>query len=196
MWHRHWFLAVPFLFAAAVVCASEPSVRPTPESRAVAFLAREVPRWSTQNKCYSCHNNGDAARALYSALRVGHAVPAKTLVDTTAWLRRPEKWDHNGGEGPANDKVLARIQFAAALAEAIEAGQIKDRKLLTGAAKLVAEHQQKDGSWKIDADGTVGSPATHGTPLATVFCSTNSSACRSRKALPGYRPGRCVVSTA
>ena len=37
----------------------------SPEARAVAFLAAEVPRWFRENKCYSCHNNGDAARACW-----------------------------------------------------------------------------------------------------------------------------------
>ncbi len=45
------------------------------EARAVAFLSREVPRWSRENHCYSCHNNGDAARALYQASRAGIRVP-------------------------------------------------------------------------------------------------------------------------
>src|SRR3982750_1650529 len=34
---------------------------------ALHFLSTEVPRWEQQNHCYSCHNNGDAARALYLA---------------------------------------------------------------------------------------------------------------------------------
>src|SRR5262245_15306064 len=37
------------------------------EARAVTFLTREVPRWKSENDCYSCHNNGDAARALLVA---------------------------------------------------------------------------------------------------------------------------------
>ncbi|MFO1532763.1 MAG: ArsA-related P-loop ATPase, partial [Thermoplasmatota archaeon] len=36
-------------------------------------LAREVPRWSAENHCYSCHHNGDAARALYAAARAGRS---------------------------------------------------------------------------------------------------------------------------
>src|SRR6266404_523267 len=86
----------------------------SPEKRALAFLAREVPRWSAENKCFSCHNHGDAARALYTAVRFNEPVPAKALADTTAWLSRPQGWDKNGGEGPFNDRGLARIQFAAA----------------------------------------------------------------------------------
>src|SRR5271155_193021 len=100
------------------------------EQRALVYLSREVPAWSADNKCYSCHNNGDAARALYTAVRLGHAVPAKAYADTSLWLSRPRQWDHNGGEGPANDKGQARIEFAAALVDAIECGQLKDRKLL------------------------------------------------------------------
>ena len=46
------------------------------EAKAVAFLSAEVPRWSRENHCYSCHNNGDAARALYEASRAGIRVPA------------------------------------------------------------------------------------------------------------------------
>lgn len=139
----------------------------SPEERALAYLAREVPAWSKANKCYSCHNNGDAARALYQAAQQGHKLPEQTLTDTTAWLTHPDRWDKNGGNEAASDKGLARIQFAATLAAALDAGQVKDRKVLARAAALVAEYQGKDGSWQIDAQGNVGSPATYGSCLAT-----------------------------
>src|SRR5262245_13485980 len=77
-----------------------------PEKRALAFLAAEVPRWSRENKCFSCHNNGDGARALMAAHRLGDRLPAGVLDDTLDWLKRPKRWDHNGGEGPFNDKIL------------------------------------------------------------------------------------------
>ena len=35
--------------------------------RAVAFLSVEVPKWHGENRCFSCHNNGDAVRALVQA---------------------------------------------------------------------------------------------------------------------------------
>src|SRR5438309_2719281 len=127
--------------------------QPSAESRALAYLAREVPRWSGENKCYSCHNNGDAARALYTAVRLGYSVPPKALDDTTRWLVRPQQWHHNG-ESPFSDKKLAPIQFAAALAEAVAAGC--DKEPLIRAAELVAEHQERDGSWQVDAPGTIG----------------------------------------
>jgi hypothetical protein len=163
------FLLLPLAVALTGSTLSDPSgeTQPTAESRALAYLAREVPRWSRENKCYSCHNNGDAARALYTAVRLSNPVPAQALKDTTRWLVQPSQWDHNGGEGPFSDKKLARIQFAAALAEALAAGQVKDRQPLTRAAVLVVEHQEKDGSWQVDVPGTIGSPATYGTCLAT-----------------------------
>jgi squalene cyclase len=89
------------------------------------------------------------------------------LADTTRWLARPQGWDHGGSAARASDKGLARIQFATALAEAIDAGLAKDRQLLKQAANLVLENQQKDGSWQVDVDGSIGSPATYGAILAT-----------------------------
>jgi hypothetical protein len=154
-------LTVASLFSTAVAADGGP------ERRALAYLSREVPRWATDNKCYSCHNNGDAARALYVAVRQSHSVPAEALTDTTRWLSRPEQWDKYAGDTPGNDPVLARIQFAAALVEAIDAGLVKDRAPLKRAADQVARHQEKDGSWAVLAAGTTGSPTTYGNCLAT-----------------------------
>lgn len=139
----------------------------TPEVRALAYLAREVPRWSVRNKCYSCHNNGDAARALYAAVRHKLPVPVAALADTTRWLERPTGWDRNGGDAPYKDQRLAAVQFAAALVAAMDAGMVKDRKALAEAAARVARWQDRDGSWQVISDGGLGAPATHGAALAT-----------------------------
>lgn len=139
----------------------------TAEGKALTFLQREVPAWKQQNGCFSCHNNGDAARALYAALRRGSPVPAATLTETTAWLSDPQRWEQNKGDPGFSDKKLANLQFAAALMEAMEAGQIRESEALHQAARKLLPDQSADGSWKIDAAGTVGSPATWGTPLAT-----------------------------
>src|SRR5262249_1917069 len=128
---------------------------------------REVPRWSIEHHCYSCHNNGDAARALYLAVEQGEPVPPAALDDTDRWLARPDGWDHNGGDGPFSDKRLARLQFTAALASAVAAGRIKDRGILARAARRLAGEQEDDGSWRLDDAGSIGSPATYGRPLAT-----------------------------
>jgi hypothetical protein len=164
--------------AAGQVAAERPA---SPESRAVAYLAREVPRWSARNHCYSCHNNGDAARALYAARRLSYPVPPEALADTTHWLSTPSAWDDNKGPPGSTDKGLARIQFATALADAIEAGAVKDRRALVHAAALVAKDQHTDGSWSVDAPGTIGSPVTYGACLAT---------CQAQRTLKSADPGR------
>ncbi len=50
------------------------------EARAIAYLATEVPAWRQAHPCYSCHNNGDAARALVAALG---RTPASGRLSTT-----------------------------------------------------------------------------------------------------------------
>src|SRR6185295_2671194 len=102
---------------AALSCASPAGpLSPTAEVRAVRYLAREVPQWPVKNKCFSCHNNGDAARALQAARRSGFAVDPAALETTERWLRRPEAWKDNGPPVEYSDKKLATLQFAHALA--------------------------------------------------------------------------------
>ena len=84
----------------------------SPLERAVAYLTAEVPRWRAENGCFSCHNNGDGARALYQA---GVPPTSAALRETTAWLGNPPLWDSNRGDPAVSDKKLARIQFGAAL---------------------------------------------------------------------------------
>ena len=139
----------------------------TPEAKAVAFLSREVPRWSREKHCFSCHNNGDGARALFRAARAGQHVPVEALADTTAWLVKPPGWDHNGGDGPFSDKRLARVSFTATLATAFSTEWIKDKKALLEAADRLVLDQSTDGSWRIEGEDATGSPATYGRPLAT-----------------------------
>jgi hypothetical protein len=135
--------------------------------RAVAYLVREVPAWQPANNCFSCHNNGDGARALLAALHAGFDVPDKALAASRDWLAQPDRWDHNKGDPGFSDKRLANIQFAASLLAAIEAGHVKDRRPLQEAARKVAADQGAEGAWPIEPGNAVGSPATYGTTLAT-----------------------------
>ena len=138
-----------------------------PEARAVAFLAHEVPRWKRENDCYSCHNNGDAARALLTAAARGYRV-GPAIDDTLEWLRRPGRWNHNKTEGGIDDKPLARVQFAAALSIAVAHGQASREALREAVPMLVAD-QKPDGSWQLDTSQSIGSPATYGTAIATAL---------------------------
>ncbi len=157
-------ITFPVILVLAGVAAADP---PTPESRAIAYLAREVPAWPVEEKCFSCHNSGVGARALFAAVRLGHKVPDKALDETKRWLTQPEKWDGKRDGGVPTDPSLVRIQFATALLEAVEAGLVKERKSLIAAAKLIAADQGKDGSWRVNAEGSLGSPTTLGSALAT-----------------------------
>ena len=112
------------------------------EARAVEFLKREVPAWSKNNSCFSCHNNGDAARALYKASQKGYRISADVLADTTAWLAEPQLWDKNKGDPGFSDQRLANLQFAVALLTALETGHLIDKKPLQAAARKVAADQR------------------------------------------------------
>jgi hypothetical protein len=138
-----------------------------PEERAVAFLSREVPRWARENHCCSCHNNGDAARALYRAARAGYHVPEHALTATTAWLTRPAQWDHNGGDGPSSDKRLARVAFASALATAVATRSTRNTAALLQAGGRLALDQAPDGSWPLEGEDSICAPASYGRSLAT-----------------------------
>lgn len=136
----------------------------SPVERAVAYLSKEVPRWRGENRCFSCHNNGDGARALYAA---GVSGESPALAETTLWLANPAQWDSNKGDPAISDKKLARIQFAAAL---LASGR---KQPVCEAAVFIEKDRSANGSWTVDA----GSPATWGTALATYFARGVIRAC-------------------
>jgi squalene cyclase len=141
----------------------------SPEGRALAYLAREVRRWRPENKCFSCHHNGDATRALIAGRNLGYSIPPSAMRETLEWLERPEVWEDNGGKGPFSDKRLARLQFSAALLAAVESRGPADRAPLLKAADRLTQDQAEDGSWPGDGGDSLGSPATYGRALSTAL---------------------------
>lgn len=141
----------------------------TAEVKAIGFLAREVPAWSKNNGCFSCHNDGDAARALYVASRKGYAIPPNVLNATTVWVSQPDTWEKNKGEPGFSDKTLSSVQFASSLLAAFDSGQVKDRQPLEVAARKLIAEQAADGAWRIEPDSAPGSPTTWGTTLTTLM---------------------------
>ncbi len=134
-------------------------------SRGVGYLTKEVPKWKAEHPCYSCHNNGDATRALLMAGAKGYEIGA-SLDDTLAFLKQPAKWDQNKAPDGFDDKQLARVQFASALAVAERHGKAASTDL-DQAAKLLVADQKADGSWTLDQSQSIASPATYGTIIAT-----------------------------
>jgi hypothetical protein len=153
-------------FVCVLLLLAPPLAAADPTRLSIDFLTREVPRWQPENHCFSCHNNGDAARALLLAGSRGFTISSEALADTLDWLRRPESWDETRGNPAFSDKKLARIQFTAALAEAVRDG-VPARAELLRAAQSLASLQDADGAWNVDTGGMVGAPATYGKTLAT-----------------------------
>ena len=113
------------------------------------------------------HNNGDTARVLYTAIRLDYTVEPEALRDTTAWLQNPAAWDNNALGLKFADTKLAQIQFAGALVDAMLVSEISDPVPLAQAAALIAADESDGGSWPLDTSGSIGSPTTYGTALAT-----------------------------
>ena len=161
-------LSCAFL-VSTIVFSAQPSQPPDGHDaaikRSVAFLTKEVPKWHAEHPCYSCHNNGDATRALIVASMRGYDI-GTAVDDTVDFLRVPSRWDQNKAPGGFDDRTLARIQFGSALAAAARAGRAPDSTLVD-AAKIIAADQQGDGSWTLDVSKSLASPATYGTLLAT-----------------------------
>ena len=131
------------------------------ERRAVEFLSKEVPQWRVGNGCFSCHNNGDGARALHAAKRAGYDVADSALANTNGWLSDPTRWDDNQGNPGFSNKALARIQFGGAI---VDWG---NGEALQKAASALVGHQSADGSWAVEPEANLGSPATYGVALGT-----------------------------
>ncbi len=154
------------LFTAVVPDEPQADARAA-ATRTVAYLRAEVPRWRREHPCYSCHNNGDATRALLAASTRGHAV-TDAIGDTVAWLATPERWDTNARRGGSEEQPLARIQFASALASMVDAGRA-EADALDRAAGLLVVHQQDDGSWRLSDTQMLGGATFYGTSLATAM---------------------------
>ena len=108
-------------------------------------------------------------RGLSSPHWAGHPTSSRPSTTLCSGSRAPARWETNGGgKGGADDKRLARIQFAHATTAAFEAALVP-KTAVEAAAAIVAADQQPDGSWRLDSSDSIGSPATYGTALATVF---------------------------
>lgn len=142
--------------------------------RAVRYLSSEVLRWQPAEGCYACHHHGDGARALFAARAAGFAPDPQALDASLAFLTQPASWRHNGPDGPFNDLELARIQFAAALGEAVATGAVAtgpgvEEGPLFDAAQQLQTAQADSGAFEFVGADALGEPATYGRTLATVL---------------------------
>jgi hypothetical protein len=190
---RALHLALALSLLAAVVLHSQQSAEDA-TARAVKYLAREVPRWQTDEGCYSCHNNGDAARALMAASATDPAAIGVALADTFKWLADPPAWNRAVVNRGVDNKILARIQFAAALTDAVARGDAP-AAALAAAADMVAADQEADGFWRVDTGDNVGSPVTYGAALATGNGAQGPRRVRARRGGAGDRAGAWLADS-
>lgn len=124
-------------------------------AKGVAFLRASLAKW----------RSGDAIRALLEAGARGYDI-GNSLDETLNFLKRPDAWDQDKVPSGFNDKRLARVQLASALAVAERHGRAASTDL-EAAAKLLVADQAANGSWELDSSQSLGSPATYGAILAT-----------------------------
>lgn len=127
---------------------------------AIAYLEEEVPKWKRDNKCYSCHNNGDGARALFTAIRLNAGARRDPVEDTVQGLLKPESWE---------PKTLAAVQFGASLLAAERAGMMKDGAMIRRVAEMLVKAQSADGHWQVEEEKVTGAPATYGPEVGTAL---------------------------
>ncbi len=141
-------------------------------TRATEFLAREHASWPKKNGCFSCHNTGDAARALFAAQASGRRVPRGIWPETLPWLRAPARWGKSVVTDEFDDPELARIQYASALREAIAAdafgaNRAAANEALRTAARDLRGAQHAEGSFAGGSENLVGGPTAYSSTLAT-----------------------------
>ncbi|MEQ8765232.1 MAG: hypothetical protein RL885_14960 [Planctomycetota bacterium] len=147
---------------------TEPEHLEPPLRAALDYLSEHVPRWRPENGCFSCHDNGDGARALYTAARHGASLPPD-LDETTQWLRSPSEWKPLEAGSPFEDQELARLQFVTALLAAHLAGFAVEDATLALAAELLASDQAEDGRFLAGSLVSLAAPTTWGPVLGTVM---------------------------
>ena len=196
------FVALSLSFAFAIVAAvhvQAPVKGPTSidksdpvagaVARGVAFLRVEVPKWKAEHPCYSCHNNGDATRALIAAAarRARHRHFARRHADL------PEATRRSGIRTRLRTASTTR-RWRACSSRARSrwpSGTVTPpARILTAAAKLLVADQKADGSWTLDQSQSIASPATYGTIIATASARTTLAVVGQGARRLHDRPGR------
>ena len=117
----------------------------------------------------------------------GHDI-GTSIDDTLTFLKQPAAWNQSKAAAGFDDKQLARVQFASALAVAHGHGRAP-RGDLESAARLLIADQKPDGSWTLDQSQSIASPATYGTIIAT-------GSARATLLASGLGPGHPAIAGA
>ncbi len=141
-----------------------------PLTQARAYIIQEANAWYPENNCYSCHNHGDAVRALLLNDPDGTQLQSPAWDPFWQWLADPKQWMSDAAPESRESPILVRIQFGALLAVAQQNQRIslspnKQRRFIQTLSDLASS----DGYWAVEPTSQIGSPVTYGNPLATAM---------------------------
>ena len=137
---------------------------------ATQYLKTEALSWRTENACFSCHNNGDAMRALFECSTSPLPFRTSQWKESLLWLEAPRKWKEANSTEVKLSPALAIIQFGNTMLAAEKKGLLSvDEDRHRRAANSLIETQHPEGYWALEAIGHLGSPATYGNQLGTAM---------------------------
>lgn len=164
-------LAITALLALALEgCRLTPRERPPLSAslrRAHDFLAEELARWRGEERCASCHHDGDAARVLWSSATGVESRRGAELATHGARLVDLELWRNPRADPRSGDERLALVQRAAALHAALAQGAELDPAAVEGTLEALRAEQEESGCWLGSGSTELGGPVTYGPFLAT-----------------------------
>ncbi|MBK9388087.1 MAG: hypothetical protein IPN34_24985 [Planctomycetes bacterium] len=151
-------------------CQLAPRARPRPSPvlvRAQEFLTRELAQWHAEERCASCHHDGDAARVLWSIDAGFDALREARLAAHRDRLLRSPLWCDPQADPRFREEGLALVQRAAALHAALARGARLDAAAVVGLLEALRAQQEEPGNWLGSTATGLGGPVTYGPFLAT-----------------------------
>jgi hypothetical protein len=165
-------LAIPVIVTwacCAIICQAQAQSLERATEKAIAYLARETPKWQTDHHCASCHHQGTAFRALLSAQAAKKFKDDTALATSLEWLDAPQKWKDNHGDPMASDQALAELQFGQSLLRAQRQFPDRYKAPLAELATMIAKRQAADGKFELESGEGLPSPITLGPILLTAI---------------------------
>jgi hypothetical protein len=155
---------------ALEACRLAPRERPRSSPvlvRAQEFLTRELAQWHAEERCASCHHDGDAARVLWSFDAGFDALREARLAEHRHRLLRSSLWCDPQADPRFRDERLALVQRAAALHAALARGARLDVGAMESLFEALRAEQEEPGCWLGSTTTGLGGPVTYGPFLAT-----------------------------
>ncbi len=160
-------LAVFCLLCTTSASSSTP-VSDSAMRRAFNYLLDESSNWSGENNCFSCHNNGDAVRALLAYQQEPHTFAGSSWRKLLKWFDQPGEWLKSPSDEFGESPILTFIQFGTARLAAQSGGLMaKNRVIESAIQEELLKSQSPEGYWKVEPEGHIGSPGTYGNALAS-----------------------------